>query len=120
MWKCFQAKSGHPVRVAAATLIILCLHGCATKTVATGISPDDAQTLLASGDEISVISKDRTYLVMQVEKVDELAITGEDNQIMLTDIESITLLEEKRTAAPLWETLEAASYLLILWPFFVF
>jgi uncharacterized lipoprotein YajG len=103
-----------------AILAVLALCSCATEQIAVGISPDEATALLSAGDEISVVGKDRRYAVMKVQEIDEQTITGETNQILLADVESITLMETKRTAAPLWETLEAASYLLILWPFFVF
>ena len=106
--------------IAIAVLTASLASGCATKSIAiAGIEPDDASRVLSPGDEVHVRGRGYSYLPLVVEEVTDEEIVGEDASIPLDEIETINVMQTTRSMQGFWEGLEAATYLLILWPFFV-
>ena len=76
-------------------MLAAALAGCATSSVEIAtIAPEDAQALLAPREKIHVLHKDRSYAPMIVTAVTDQEIIGEDSQVPLVDVESISLMAE--------------------------
>jgi len=107
--------------LAAASLVA----GCASYSP-SNVQPSDAANVLRVGDEVEITRKDDTTAYLKIEEISDTEVSGSlltnmfgrNVSIPISDIDSITLYTKDGYDAG--ETFEALSYLLILWPFFVF
>ena len=99
--------------------------GCASYSH-SAVRPSDAASVLHVGDEVEIKRKDDSTAYLKIKEISDTEISGSlltnmfgrNVSIPFSDIESITLYTKDGYDAG--ETFEALSYLLILWPFFVF
>jgi len=101
------------------------LTGCVANYSHTQVLPDDAVNVLRVGDEVEITRKDDTAAYFKVEEISDAEVSGSlltsmvgrDVSIPLSEVASITLYTKEGHDAE--QTIEAWSYLLILWPFFL-
>ena len=126
-------KDTHVRRVVAPTWRILVLvtaislAGCVSNHSYTQVPPGQAASVLHAGDAVEITRKDDSIIYLKIKEINDNEITGSDqtsmfgrikNTIPLDDVASISLSEKEGYDTD--QTIEAWSYLLILWPFFVF
>ena len=111
--------------VLMATISVTC---CISNSSTVSVSPDEAVTVLRPGDAVEVTRKDETVVHLKVKEIDDTEVYGSNQMSMfcriketipLSDVASIRLCK-KGKGYDTDQTIEAWSYLLILWPFFVF
>ncbi len=104
------------------------LTGCVSNYSTTSVLPGDAASVLRPGDNVTITRKDDSVVSLKVKEVDDSEVYGSNQMSMfgrikeripLSDIASISL-SRKEKGTDVGTTIEAWSYLLILWPFFVF
>ena len=109
-------------------LAMISVVGCVSNYSSTAVRPSEAAKVLRPGDEVVITLEDDSVLNLRVKEIDEAEVSGSDqasmfgrvkNTIPISDIRSISL-SNKDEGYDAEQTLEAWSYLLILWPFFVF
>jgi len=101
------------------------LTGCVANYSHTQVLPDDAVNVLRVGDEVEITRKDDTAAYFKVEEINDAEVSGSlltsmvgrDVSIPLSEVASITLYTKEGHDSE--QTIEAWSYLLILWPFFL-
>jgi len=101
------------------------LTGCVANYSHTQVLPDDAVNVLRVGDEVEITRKDDTAAYFKVEEISDAEVSGSlltsmvgrDVSIPLSEVASITLYTKEGHDSE--QTIEAWSYLLILWPFFL-
>ena len=102
------------------------LAACVSNYSHTQVLPDDAVNVLRVGDEVEITRKDDSTAYFTIKEINDAEVSGSlltnmfgrKVSIPFSDIDSITLYtKEGHDSEP---TIEAWSYLLILWPFFVF
>ena len=126
-------KDAHLPRVVAPALGILVLvtaislTGCVSNYSYTKVPPSEAASVLHAGDAVEITRKDDSVVYLKIKEIDDTEVSGSDqtsmfgrikNTIPLDDVASISLSEKEGYDTD--QTIEAWSYLLILWPFFVF
>ena len=126
-------KDAHLPRVVAPALGILVLvtaislTGCVSNYSYTKVPPSEAASVLHAGDAVEITRKDDSVVYLRIKEIDGTEVSGSDqtsmfgrtkNTIPLDDIASISL--SRKEGYDIDQTIEAWSYLLILWPFFVF
>jgi len=102
------------------------LTGCVANYSNTQVLPDDAVNVLRVGDEVEISRKDNSTAYFKIKEINDAEVSGSlltnmfgrNVSIPFSDIDSITLYTKEGYDAG--KTFEAWSYLLILWPFFVF
>jgi hypothetical protein len=103
------------------------LTGCVSNYSYTEVSPSEAASVLHAGDAVEIIRKDDSVIYLIIKEIDSTEVFGSDQTSMfgrikktipLDDIASISL--STKEGYDTGQTIEAWSYLLILWPFFVF
>jgi hypothetical protein len=106
----------------------ICLAGCISNTSYTHVPPGEAANVLQPGDTVQVTRKDGSEELLKIKEIDDTELFGSDQTSMfgrikktipLSDINSIQV-SQKTGGYDVEQTIEAWSYLLILWPFFVF
>ena len=111
------------------TLILVAaisLTGCVANFSQSPVSPDDAANVLRVGDEVQISRKDDSTAYLKIKEISDAEVSGSlltsmvgrDVSIPFSDIAAINLYTKEGYDAG--QTFEAWSYLLILWPFFVF
>ena len=128
-----EMKDAHLPRVVAPALGILVLvsaislTGCVSNYSYTQVPPSEAASVLHAGDAVEITRKDDSVVYLRIKEIDDTEVFGSDqtsmfgrikNTIPLDDIASIRL--SRKEGYDTEQTIEAWSYLLILWPFFVF
>jgi len=128
-----EMKDAHLPRVVAPALGILVLvtaislTGCVSNYSYTKVPPSEAASVLHAGDAVEITRKDDSVVYLKIKEIDDTEVSGSDqtsmfgrikNTIPLDDVASISLSEKEGYDTD--QTIEAWSYLLILWPFFVF
>jgi len=128
-----EMKDAHLPRVVAPALGILVLvtaislTGCVSNYSYTKVPPSEAASVLHAGDAVEITRKDDSVVYLKIKEIDDTEVSGSDqtsmfgrikNTIPLDDVASISL--SKKEGYDTDQTIEAWSYLLILWPFFVF
>jgi hypothetical protein len=133
---CFEAerkkycRSGCNTRLARSLLLTgaICLAGCISNSSYTHVPAGEAASVLQPGDTVQIIRKDDSEVLLKIKEIDDTEIFGSDQTstfgrikktIPLNDITSIQVWQ-KTGGYDVEQTIEAWSYLLILWPFFVF
>jgi hypothetical protein len=126
-------KNAHVLRVVVPTwgtlvlVIAISLTGCVSNYSYTQVSPSEAASALHAGDAVEITRKDDSVIYLKIKEIDDTEVFGSDQTSMfgrikktipLDDIASISLSRKEGYDAN--QTIEAWSYLLILWPFFVF
>lgn len=126
-------KDAHVPRVAAPTwrilvlITVISLTGCVANHSYTQVPPSEAASVLHAGDAVEITRKDDSVIYLKIKEIDDTEVFGSDQTSMfgrikktipLDDIASISL--SKKEGYDTEQTIEAWSYLLILWPFFVF
>ena len=102
------------------------LTGCVANYSSTQVLPDDAENVLSVGDEVEISRKDDSTAYFKIKEINDAEVFGSlltnmfgrNVSIPFSDIDSITLYTKEGYDAE--DSFEAWSYLLILWPFFVF
>jgi len=103
------------------------LTGCVSNYSYTKVPPSEAASVLHAGDAVEITRKDDSVVYLRIKEIDDTEVSGSDqtsmfgrikNTIPLDDVASISL--SKKEGYDTDQTIEAWSYLLILWPFFVF
>ena len=103
------------------------LTGCVSNYSYTQVPPSEAASVLHAGDAVEITRKDDSVVYLKIKEIDDTEVFGSDqtsmfgrikNTIPLDDIASISLSTKEGYDTE--QTIEAWSYLLILWPFFVF
>jgi uncharacterized lipoprotein YajG len=102
------------------------LTGCVANYSHTQVLPDAATNVLRVGDEVEITRKDDSTAYFEIKEINDAEVSGSlltsmvgrDVSIPFSDIAAIKLYTKEGYDAG--ETFEAWSYLLILWPFFVF
>jgi hypothetical protein len=102
------------------------LTGCVSNYSHTQVLPDDAVNVLRVGDEVEISRKDDSTAYIKIKEINDAEVSGSlltnmfgrNVSIPFSDIDSITLYTKEGHDSE--QTIEAWSYLLILWPFFVF
>jgi len=103
------------------------LTGCVSNYSYTQVPPKEAASVLHAGDVVEITRKDDSVVYLKIKEIDDTEVFGSDqtsmfgrvkNTIPLDDVVSISL--SKKEGYDTNQTIEAWSYLLILWPFFVF
>ena len=102
------------------------LTGCVANYSNTQVLPDDAVNVLRVGDEVEISRKDDSTAYFKIKEINDAEVSGSsltnmfgrNVSIPFSDIDSITLYTKEGHDSE--QTIEAWSYLLILWPFFVF
>jgi len=103
------------------------LTGCVSNYTYTQVPPSEAASVLHAGDAVEITRKDDSVVYLKVKEIDDAGVFGSDQTSMfgrikksipLDDIASINLA--MKDGYDTEQTIEAWSYLLILWPFFVF
>ena len=128
-----EMKDAHLPRVVAPALGILVLvtaislTGCVSNYSYTKVPPSEAASVLHAGDAVEITRKDDSVVYLKIKEIDDTEVSGSDqtsmfgrikNTIPLDDVASISLSKKKGYDTD--KTIEAWSYILILWPFFVF
>jgi hypothetical protein len=126
-------KDAHVRRVVAPAWGILVLvtaislTGCVSNHSYTQVPPSKAASILHAGDAVEITRKDDSVVYLKIKEIDDTEVFGSDQTSMfgrikttipLDDIASISL--SRKEGYDTSQTIEAWSYLLILWPFFVF
>jgi hypothetical protein len=126
-------KDAHVRRVIAPAWGILVLvtaislTGCISNYSYTQVPPSEAASVLHAGDAVEITRKDDSVIYLKIKEIDDTEVFGSDQTSMfgrikktipLDDIASISLSQKEGYNTD--ESIEAWSYLLILWPFFVF
>ena len=126
-------KDAHVCRVVAPAWGILVLvtaislTGCVSNHSYTQVPPSKAASTLHAGDAVEITRKDESVVYLKIKEIDDTEVFGSDQTSMfgrikitipLDDIASISL--SRKEGYDTSQTIEAWSYLLILWPFFVF
>ena len=126
-------KDAHLPRAVAPALGILVLvtaislTGCVSNYSYTKVPPSEAASVLHAGDAVEITRKDDSVIYLKIKEIDDTEVFGSDQTSMfgrikktipLDDIASISLSQKEGYNTD--ESIEAWSYLLILWPFFVF
>jgi hypothetical protein len=126
-------KDAHVRRVVAPAWGILVLvtaislTGCVSNHSYTQVPPSKAASILHAGDAVEITRKDESVVYLKIKEIDDTEVFGSDQismfgrikiTIPLDDIASISL--SRKEGYDTSQTIEAWSYLLILWPFFVF
>jgi len=126
-------KDARITRVAAPTWGILVLvtaislTGCISNYSYTQVPPSEAASVLHAGDAVEITRKDDSVIYLKIKEIDDTEVFGSDQTsvfgrikktIPLDDIASISLSSKEGYDTE--QTIEAWSYLLILWPLFVF
>jgi hypothetical protein len=113
---------GFAVLVAA-----ISLAACVSNYSYTQVSPSEAVSVLHPGDAVEITRKNDSVVYLRIKEIDDTEVLGSDQTSMfgrikktipLDDIASISLSRKEGYDSE--QTIEAWSYLLILWPFFVF
>jgi len=103
------------------------LTGCVSNHSYTQVPPSKAASTLHAGDAVEITRKDDSVVYLKIKEIDDTEVFGSDQTSMfgrikmtipLDDIASISL--SRKEGYDTSQTIEAWSYLLILWPFFVF
>ena len=103
------------------------LTGCVSNYSYTQVPPSEAASVLHAGDAVEITRKDDSVVYLKIKEIDDTEVFGSDqtsmfgrikNTIPLDDIANISL--SRKEGYDTDQTIEAWSYLLILWPFFVF
>jgi len=103
------------------------LAGCVSNHSYTQVPPSKAASTLHAGDAVEITRKDDSVVYLKIKEIDDTEVFGSDQTSMfgrikmtipLDDIASISL--SRKEGYDTSQTIEAWSYLLILWPFFVF
>jgi hypothetical protein len=101
--------------------------GCVSTYSYTQVSPSEVPSVLETGDAVEITKKDSSVILLRIKEIDDTKVIGSDQGSMfgrikktipLDDITSISL--SSKEGYDIEQTIEAWSYLLILWPFFVF
>jgi hypothetical protein len=117
-----------PIWVLVVLMATISVTGCISNSSNVSVSPDEAATVLRPGDAVEITRKDETVVHLKVKKIDDTEVYGSNQMSMfgriketipLSDVASINLYK-KGEGYDTDQTIEAWSYLLILWPFFVF
>jgi len=104
------------------------LTGCVSNYSTTSVLPGEAASVLRPGDHVTITRKDDSVVSLKVKEIDDSEVYGSNQASMfgriketipLSEIASISL-SRKEAGTDSGTTIEAWSYLLILWPFFVF
>ena len=104
------------------------LGGCISNYSLSPVLPGEAAQVLRKGDTVTITRKDDSVVHLKIREIDVYEIYGSDQTSMfgrvkktipLDDVASISLSRTEK-GFNTEETIEAWSYLLILWPFFVF
>jgi len=119
----------HMIAPARGILILvtaISLAGCVSTYSYTNVPPSEAASVLHAGDAVEITRKDDSVVYLRIKEIDEIEIFGSDQTSMfgrikktisLEDIASISL--PKKEGYDIDQSIEAWSYLLILWPLFV-
>jgi len=108
-------------------LTVISLTGCVSNYSYTTVPRNEAASVLNAGDAVEITRKDDSVVYLKIKDVDDAGVTGSDQTSMfgriektvsMDDISSISL--SRKDGYDIEQTIEAWSYLLILWPFFVF
>jgi len=103
------------------------LTGCISNYSYTQVPPSEAASVLHAGDAVEITRKDDSVIYLKIKEIDDTEVFGSDQTSMfgrikktipLDDIASISLSQKEGYDTE--QSIEAWSYLLILWPFFVF
>jgi len=103
------------------------LTACVSNYSYTQVHPREAASVLHAGDAVEITRKDDSVVYLKIKEINDTEIFGSDQTSMfgrikitipLDDVASISL--SKKEGHDTNQTIEAWSYLLILWPFFVF
>ncbi|NIL93238.1 MAG: hypothetical protein GTO71_02085 [Woeseiaceae bacterium] len=101
--------------------------GCVSTYSYTQVSPSEAPSVLQTGDAVEITKKDDSVILLKIIEIDDTEVFGSDQTSMFGRIKKTIPLDDiTRIRLPSKEgydteqTIEAWSYLLILWPFFVF
>ena len=103
------------------------LTGCVSNNSYTQVPPSKAASILHAGDAVEITRKDDSVVYLKIKEIDDTEVFGSDQTSMfgrvkitipLDDIAKISL--SRKEGYDTEQTIEAWSYLLILWPFFVF
>ena len=117
-----------PARGFIVLIAAISLAACVSNYSTTSVFPDDAPNVLRAGDAVSITRKDDSVVYLKIKEIDDTEVFGSDQMSMfgrikktipMDDIASISL-SRKIEGYDSEQTIEAWSYLLILWPFFVF
>jgi len=120
----------HVVAPAWGILILvtaISLTGCVSNYSYTQVPPGEAASVLHAGDAVEITRKDDSVVYLKIKEINDTEVFGSDQTsifgrikktIPLDDIASISL--STKAGYDTNQTIEAWSYLLILWPFFVF
>ena len=104
------------------------LAGCISNYSQTSVLPAEAAHVLRGGDTVTITRKDGSIVYLRIKEINDNEVYGSDQTSMfgrvkktipLDDVASISLSRTEK-GFNTEETIEAWSYLLILWPFFVF
>ena len=102
--------------------------GCVSNYSNVSVPSNEAATILRPGDAVEITRKDDTVVHLKVKEIDDTEVYGSNQMSMfgriketipLSDVASIKLYR-KEEGYDANATIEIWSYLLILWPFFVF
>lgn len=105
----------------------IALTGCVSNYSYTQVPPEKAARVLHAGDEVEITRNDDSVVLLKIKEINDTEVFGSDQTSMfgrrkstipLDDIASIRLSE--KAGYDTEQSIEAWSYLLILWPFFVF
>ena len=105
----------------------IALTGCVSNYSYTQVPPDTAAHVLHAGDEVEITRIDESVVLLKIREINDTEVFGSDQSSMfgrrkstipLDSVASIRLSE--KAGYDTEQTIEAWSYLLILWPFFVF
>jgi len=131
--RAIDMKNAHVPRVVAPAWGILVLvtaislTGCVSNYSYTQVPASEAVSVLHAGDEVEITRKDGSVVLLKIKEIDDTEVFGSDQTSMfgrmkktipLDDIASLSL--SRKEGYDTEQTIEAWSYLLILWPFFVF
>jgi hypothetical protein len=105
----------------------IALTGCVSNYSYTQVPPEEAARVLHAGDEVEITRNDDSVVLLKIKEINDTEVFGSDQTSMfgrrkstipLDNIASIRLAE--KAGYDTEQSIEAWSYLLILWPFFVF
>jgi hypothetical protein len=103
------------------------MTGCVSSYSYVQVPPAEAASVLQVGDNVEITGKDGSVELLKLREISDTELIGSDQTstfgrkkmtIPVDDIAGISL--SKKEGADAEGTIEAWSYLLILWPFFVF
>jgi len=108
-------------------VIAISLIGCVSNHSYTQVPSSTAASVLHAGDAVEITRKDDSVVYLKIIEIDNNEVFGSDQTSMFGRIKKTVPLDEissislaRKTGYDTDQTIEAWSYLLILWPFFVF